>query len=384
MKYYLPTYEECLDIVKKYDNFVFYSSIYNIDGFKIEIFNYRFAKYEDFINPLNNNISAKELRGLTFVFNSDGILFKRFILLDKFWNLNQVEETQLHLLESQKIKTVYNKEDGSIVSFIILPNGRIIPKTKIGLSNDQTKLSGSLLKSNTELRNLVKWSFDNNVTLIWELVSPFNRIVLKYKESELILLRARDNLTGKYIQLDELNVDLTGIKTPLKESYFDLYSLIEDSKILTNKEGWVVEFESGQLVKIKCDEYCELHDIITEHCTREDYIIKCVLENTIDDILSKLPVDDIELRTKIDKIINAINSYIHFHKKEFEVYYKIYSDEFNFDKKKFALSLHKSHWTFPYIMYSYDNFLDNLIKELLKKTYFLQYSRRFVEEWSNK
>jgi hypothetical protein len=49
------------------------------------------------------------------------------------------------------------------------------------------------------------------------------------------------------------------------------------------------------LVKQKTTWYCNLHHLLTELSNREDYIIRCVLAEQIDDIISKLdPKNDAE------------------------------------------------------------------------------------------
>ena len=120
--HYLPNYEDCVEMCAKEDA-AFYESKFVIDGYNISVFNYRLAQYKDFVTPLENkpDVKAYEMRGLTFVFNEDGSLFRRFLLLEKFFNLNQVPEAMYSIVKDYKIKFINNKEDGSIASFIKLP-----------------------------------------------------------------------------------------------------------------------------------------------------------------------------------------------------------------------------------------------------------------------
>lgn len=86
MRYNIPTYEEALEIVKVKGDLIFYENKYEIDGYSVSVFNYRLANYNDFFNIIEgNDLDAKEMRGLTFIFNSDGSLYKRYIMLQKFW-----------------------------------------------------------------------------------------------------------------------------------------------------------------------------------------------------------------------------------------------------------------------------------------------------------
>ena len=89
--YKIPSYQDCIDICEKSDG-LFYESKLSIEGYNISMFNYRLCTYNDFVT-----YGAFELRGLTFVFNSDGSVYKRFLLMEKFFNINAVSYTHLTL-----------------------------------------------------------------------------------------------------------------------------------------------------------------------------------------------------------------------------------------------------------------------------------------------
>ena len=192
MKYFLPTYEQAKEMVSSKGDLVFYETINYVDGFKISVFNYRLAQYMDFVEPVvGKNYKAHELRGLTYVFNEDGTLFNRYLLFNKFFNLNQVTESMYDAVKNKKIKCVYNKDDGSLITFIKLPNGKIIAKTKVGLDNEQVEAVNVLLKNNKVISNFVAECLEKDLVTMWEYVSFKNKIVLDYKDSNLILLKVR-------------------------------------------------------------------------------------------------------------------------------------------------------------------------------------------------
>ena len=58
------------------------------DGYKISIFNYILANFNDFYDN-----DTFEMRGITYIFDKDNNLFKRYLLLHKFFNINQVLST---------------------------------------------------------------------------------------------------------------------------------------------------------------------------------------------------------------------------------------------------------------------------------------------------
>ena len=295
----LLTYNQAVELTKS-GNDTFYESKFQIDDFNISIFNYRLTQYSDF-----KNNSAFNVRGLTYVFNSDGSLFKRYLLLHKFFNLNQVEETQYSLIKDLKIKSVYNKEDGSVASFIRLPNGRVIAKSKMSFESDQAVGIMRLYNSNKELRDFVNWSLDNDIIAIFEYVSPQNRIVLKYSDEELILLRLRDNKTGEYLDLSNYSDKIGSIRVA-PSGVATLDELIELAHSVEDKEGWIVQFENDLFIKIKTSWYCSLHGLLTNDLYREHILVNYILDEKIDDILGQIPEEEKEAHERIDKIIEIV------------------------------------------------------------------------------
>ena len=295
----LLTYNQAVELTKS-GNDTFYESKFQIDDFNISIFNYRLTQYSDF-----KNNSAFNVRGLTYVFNSDGSLFKRYLLLHKFFNLNQVEETQYSLIKDYQIKSISNKEDGSVASFIRLPNGRVIAKSKMSFQSDQAVGMTRLYNSNKELRDFVNWSLDNDIIAIFEYVSPQNRIVLKYSDEELILLRLRDNKTGEYLDLSNYSDKIGSIRVA-PSGVATLDELIELAHSVEDKEGWIVQFENDLFIKIKTSWYCSLHGLLTNDLWREHILVNYILDDKIDDILGQIPEEEKEAHERIDKIIEIV------------------------------------------------------------------------------
>lgn len=322
----LPTYEECQNICQK-SNGLFYENTFNVDGFDISIFNYRLAQYNDFVT-----FNALELRGLTFVFNQDGTLYKRFILMEKFFNLGENESTLYETVKNKKIKSIYNKEDGSLISFIELPNGKIVARTKMSFSSEQASLSQNIFESDENVNRFVKDSLSKNIIPIFEYVGPSNRIVVKYDRSRLILLRLRDNESGEYLDIsNDFGLEVPNIFG------FTLNDLIELKSKIERFEGWVVEFIDGQKIKIKTDWYLSLHRIFTDYSNREDYIINLILEERIDDLLSVLDYGS-EQRIFVERIIDKVNNKILNYENEIQMIFSTYDG----DKKTLALEYKES------------------------------------------
>jgi T4 RnlA family RNA ligase len=290
----IPSYEKCLEICQSTNNTIFYEQKYVIDGFQVSVFNYRLATFVDF-----STWNGFELRGLTFVFNLDGSLYKSYPLLEKFFNLNENESTLFETVKDLKIKSVREKADGSIINFIKLPNGKILAKSKTSFESDQAKIAQELFESNKNINSSVKHFLENDVTPIFELISPRNRIVVNYNSTELILIGLR-NQSGEYIDLGGSNL------TTCQTYNYNLNEMLELRTKLENTEGWIVEFESGIKIKIKTEWYINLHHILTDYSKREDYLIEMILEEKLDDIISNIEVgsEAYQFIKNIEKITN--------------------------------------------------------------------------------
>ena len=378
---YLPTYEDCLEMVSENGELVFYETTREIDGYKVSTFNYRLPLYSNFITPLKNNANAdaKELRGLTFVFNEDGTLYKRFLLMRKFWNVNQVPESMYSEIKSYKLKSCYNKADGSLISFIRLPNGKVVTKTKMGFDNEQTEAAERIYNTNDKINNFVNYCLDNDIVSMWEFVSFRNRIVLNYDKENLILLKLRDNKTGNYLDIE--NHRDKGFDVVEQENY-TLDEFMELSETLTDKEGCVFTLIGSDgndlMIKRKTEWYFTQHNLVTNEINREDYVIKAVLTDVIDDIVAQLDkvrdADKIEFINEIEKIVTDFL-------KERITEVETLVEKYNGSKKDFAIR-YKKDKNFGLAMAVINNRNDvyAIVKEwLLFQTKRLELARSFIK-----
>jgi T4 RnlA family RNA ligase len=351
----IPTYEQAVELCSGEES-PFYESKMFVDGFNVSVFNYRLAQYKDFANPIPSKPELKgyEMRGLTFVFNEDGSLFNRYVLLEKFFNLNQVPDSLYSVVKNYKIKFINNKEDGSIASFVKLPNGKIIGKSKMGFDNDQADGINRVYKTKKEVKSLVDWALNNNIVPIFEYVAPNNRIVLRYPSEELILLRLRDNVTGKHIDIRDHLDKVGSIRVaPFEDEVRDLDHLIELTATQVDKEGSIVtcEDEMGRdfFFKLKTPWYCERHGLLTEDLYREHVIIGYILDDKIDDILGQVPEDEKEAHIRINKIISIVKKAIADKVSEIEKAYEQFVKS-GISKKDYAINQRKNNPNFGFVM----------------------------------
>jgi len=337
MKYYLKTKDECDAIAKK--NPAFHSVTRVVNGFEVAIFDYRLASITDFIED-----EGQELRGLTFVFNPEAHRWERHLLLQKFHNLNETKfnddiSWMLEDLKDQKITRVQNKEDGSIVSPVMFPDGSIVMKSKTSFGSDQAKMAQEYFNSHPIMQEEVSNLLKNNLVPIFELVSPKNQIVLSYEETELILLQVRDNLTGEYKNQEELNwiSTIMSCRTAevLPKEYFNFEFLQKKQKTEEGIEGYVVTLESGQMLKMKTMWYLQLHRLCSPNQFQMNHLVETIVEGNFDDVVSQLnegPKKEtfIELESKITNKFNLMVA-------EFSALRRSYYIDFNKNRKEFAL-----------------------------------------------
>jgi len=378
--YYLPTYEECREMCDNNDNLIFYESKHVLDGYDISIFNYRLASYNHFNKPIPNNdkVKAFEMRGITFVWNKDGSLYNRFLLLDKFFNLNQTPCSMYDVVKDLTIKHINNKEDGSIASFVKLPNGKMYGRSKTSFQSDQAFEIQRIYDTNKDIKTLVDFCLNNDIIPIFEYVSPTNRIVLRYQEDELILLKLRNNKTGEYLDIDIVKDYIGNTKFASYNNDKTLDDLISLKDVIKDKEGDVVQFTNGKMIKIKSKWYSDLHKIYTEDLNRENCLIELILDEKIDDII--VQIEDKNKIKDIENLSLLLNKVILFYSENIDDLLSKYKG----DRKTFVLN-NRNNEFFSFAMKMIDGGDKiEMIKSFIKKsTSHLKQAQAWIKKWEN-
>lgn len=360
MNFYLPTLDEVEEICSK--NEAFYIKETKVQGFEIKLADYRLASYHDFF-PENEDKNYSELRGLCFV-NNNGT-WERNILMQKFFNLGETLNYQLEDVQYKKIVRIQDKADGSIINFIKLPNGNVVAKSKMSFESDQAIMAQEIYDNSKELQSLVLSIMSDNKTAIFELISPFNQIVLPYNETKLVLLQIRDNASGKYLTKEAIDSYLELHNYNVKAEEFELMpfeKLLELQLTEQNIEGWIVTLEDGQMLKIKTAWYFAAHHLTTSNITRENLLLELVLTDQLDDVLC---VVQGEKKKYLEEMSSKIQHYFNHKVTEYKSLRGLYFNKFREDRKEFAMK-HKNDELFNAVMKTLDtSFRD--IEETAKK-----------------
>lgn len=228
-----------------------------------------------------------ELRGLKF--HPDGEIMAR--PLHKFFNVGEREDTQPHLLDFEADHIIMDKLDGSMIHPAILRDGSLRFMTRMGITNVAEKAERHLTP---RMEEAIRDMLGSGVTPVFEFTAPDNRIVVKYLESGLTLLAARDTVSGDYAPRGYLQNAANAMGVPLVKVWPKPTSgaeLIEMVRALVGAEGIVCQLACGLWVKIKGDEYVLMHKS-KDSITREKNVLAILLDGLGDDIRPLLIEED--------------------------------------------------------------------------------------------
>lgn len=220
-----------------------------------------------------------QCRGLIVDWDTKEIIARPF---DKFFNHNEPDAPVLDLDSDLDDITVTDKLDGSLGILYRLPNGSYAVASRGSFASEQAIHATEVFK-----RKYWTTHFSRDLTYMFEIIYPQNRIVLDYGDKDdLFLLGARDIYNGDTYGPDEL-LDWHGPRASTY-SYKTLREALE-APARSNREGYVV-YSSVQdaRVKIKQEDYIALHKIVTGLTKRR------VWENlsegkTLEELLSIVP-----------------------------------------------------------------------------------------------
>ena len=285
---------------------------------KFRIFSYYIASYSEWLKP-----DALECRGIMFELDDNNNPIRIAARPPKkFFNLFENPFTEN--IKDDQVGLAFKKEDGSLISSFI-DKGEVFLKSKGSLFSQQVLDAQKWLydERRKPLLECLKWYAENDITINMEWVSPDNRVVLTYDEPRLIILNARNNITGEYIDLEDLVKDQTINQYMVDNHPFEtINELIEEVQELKDQEGYVVYNSKGAepVFKIKCPWYVHLHSVKSS-VSSDKNLWEAVAEGVSDDIKALFETD----KASLDRIAKFESIY----KKQFSFVYKTAIDIYN-------------------------------------------------------
>lgn len=278
---------------------------------KFRIFSYYIASYSEWLKP-----DALECRGIMFELDDNNNPIRIAARPPKkFFNLFENPFTED--IKDDQVGLAFKKEDGSLISSFI-DKGELFLKSKGSLFSQQVLDAQKWLydERRKPLLECLKWYAENGITINMEWVSPDNRVVLTYEEPRLIILNARHNITGEYIDLEDLVKDQTINQYMVDNHPFEtINELIKEVQELKDQEGYVVYNSKGAepVFKIKCPWYVHLHSVKSS-VSSDKNLWEAVAEGVSDDIKALFETD----KASLDRIAKFESIY----KKQFSFVYK--------------------------------------------------------------
>ena len=279
---------------------------------------FKYSQFDsDFMNPL-----VRECRGIILDEDTFDVVSYAF---DKFGNYGEPYCPEI----DWKTARVGEKLDGSLCKFVKFPDGNLLVSTngsidafKAGLQ-DQIgcpystfgELVVEAVRVEAERRNMpasdgkLVWLADMlepGYTYMFELTSPYNKIVVPQTETRLNFLGCRNNETFEEIYFTDHPL-ASVFRTPKVFPLGSLEECVSAAKELTlDHEGYVVCDAAFNRVKVKSPLYVSAHYMRSDDGSlshrRAAELIK---ENQTDEFLTYFP----EFKSDFDKMRAALDAY---------------------------------------------------------------------------
>ena len=199
---------------------------------------------------------TKMARGLIINVKTGVVVARPF---PKFFNINETKETKLENLPME-VPEVTEKLDGSL-GILYAYNNEYFITTKGTLNSEQGRWATYYFREHFSNKKL-----PNDITLLFEIIYPENRIVIDYNgQKELFLIGAIDIKTGNdyaHHALEKI-AKKYGFTLVLQKQVTLPMILKKIDTLPANEEGFVARYSNGLRIKIKGKEYLRIHRILS-------------------------------------------------------------------------------------------------------------------------
>lgn len=259
---------------------------YNLEKKNIEIKkykNYILLKYgimADFSDPI-----VQQCRGIIFKKENN-----RYVCVcrpfDKFFNYQEENAAEIDWSTAR----VQEKIDGSIVKLWFddfwhwSTNGVI--HAYDAQVNDFISFGGLIEKADN-YEDIDFDSLDTNYTYMFELVSPYNKVVIDYDTIHLYHIGTRNNFDGVEVETD------INIEKPRRYRIFtfeDCLEAVNEMNLTTvEQEGFVVVDGNYNRIKVKSPKYFLFHRMANNGALTSKRIIEIIKNGAMEDMIKQYP-----------------------------------------------------------------------------------------------
>ena len=150
---------------------------------------------------------------------------------------------------------------------------------------------------------------DEDKTYMFELVGPYNRVVVPYDEPRLYFLGARNKFTGEEFDCSSLSAGALGMGRFDLPKKYPINSLEHCIKLTESfpwdAEGFVVSDVHGNRVKVKSPAYVMAHFARNNNVINRKHLIKVVLTNEVEEFLCYAE----DYREELEKVQGLMKAY---------------------------------------------------------------------------
>lgn len=254
----------------------------------------------------------------------------------KFFNLNEVEENKLenilNKIESAKSIEITDKLDGSMQN-VRYYDGDIFISGSMALDrNSSWRLEDGYSRLTKSHKKMI--SENPDFTFIFEYISIKDAHVVNYlpEQEGMYLIGMRNVFTGKQLSYKEVQGYASMYSVPMTKIENRCFEeIMQDVKRLksSEKEGWVLNID-GHMIKLKCDDYVELHRVLNKFSS-VNTIIKSIADSMYDDLISKVPDN---YKERLNRAAKVIYEYMKSMNEKIEDYYSRAPKE---DRKEYMI-----------------------------------------------
>jgi RNA ligase len=284
------------------------------DGYVV--FDYRFVTATTFpdIEPQADETSRRvailrrEARGLIGDPRSGRVIGRRF---HKFFNLGERDETRPDRVDLGQPHALLDKLDGSMISPILIGE-RLAWTTMLG-ETDVAAGTARFVAERPRYSELARMLIDAGANPIFEWCSLDNRVVIAHEEPKLVLLAVRDLVDGTYWPIEEIARLAVTHGMPSVETHEtlapDCQRLSDHVGALEGREGFVVRFADGHMLKLKTPWYLRIHQA-KERLEHETGVVEIILHGELDDLLPFVsPAEAADLQGFADALNRGLAAY---------------------------------------------------------------------------
>jgi RNA ligase len=290
------------------------------------------------------------------------------ILARPFKKFKNYEEFDPATIDWSEAFDVFEKMDGSlIILFYYKPRMKWLVASRGSFISEQA-LEAQKMLNITDYEKLNKY-----FTYLFEVLYPENRIVVNYGERrELVLLAVIDTLSAEELEYNmmvgQYSKQFAVVKKFELKSFGELRETIMKGE--DNKEGFVIRFASGLRMKMKFEEYCRLHVILTNvsNLTVWEHLM---FNYDFDALYDRVPD---EFYDWLKRTINSLQSeYNEIERQALKEFTRIYHVNEISNRKDFAMEAIKTEYqSILFRMYdkrSYDEIIWKIIRPVYSKPF---------------